>query len=190
MNLSLISNVLLILVVIGVIAVRQMTWRSVLGSRDWMLPGIAAAIGTALLLQSMNGSTPGIIDVVAFVVEAVIAVAIGVAMGLIARIRPIERAEAAPAVGGASARELARAAARYETRTGAWGLALWVVMIAVRVGLSFAFASFGSHLGASTGLILLMISANRAARVLVLHARVDTLHRAGSRGGSRRIMVS
>ena len=34
MNLSVLSNVLLILLAVGVIAVRQMTWRPVLGGRD------------------------------------------------------------------------------------------------------------------------------------------------------------
>ncbi len=48
MNLSVLSNVLLILLAVGIIAVRQMTWRPVLGGRDWMFPGgIAAVAGSA-----------------------------------------------------------------------------------------------------------------------------------------------
>ncbi|MBS1905811.1 MAG: hypothetical protein JST33_04415 [Actinobacteria bacterium] len=191
MNLSVLSNVLLILIAVGVIAVRQMSWRPVLGGRDWMLPGLAAVVGAVLLLQSLNGRALGVIDVVAFVVEVVIAVGVGVGMGAIAHIRPIARpAGYAPATAGLSAKAVAQATAQFETRTGPWGLALWVVLIGVRVCLSFAFESLGSHLGISGGLILLVLAANRAARILVLHSRVETQRRTQTRGGSARIMVS
>ena len=196
MNLTMISNVLLILLAVAVIAVRQMTWRPVLGSRDWMFPGIAVVVGAVLLMQSLDGRVLGLIDVVAFVVEVVIALVIGAAMGAIAHIRPISRpAGYAPDTTGLSAKEAALATAALETRTSAWGLALWVVLIGVRVGLAFAFESLGSHLGVSTGLILLVLAANRAARILVLHNRVarraqQELRGTGAQGGSARIMVS
>ncbi|GAA4479782.1 hypothetical protein [Microbacterium panaciterrae] len=195
MNLSLLSNVLLVLLAVGWIAVRQMTWRPVLGARDWMFPGLAAVVGAVLLMRSPNGQPIGLIDVVAFVVEVVIAVAIGIGMGAIAHFRAIPRpAGYAPATAGLSARAAAQAAAEFETRTGPWGLALLVVLIGVRVGLSFAFELLGSHLGISGGLILLMLAANRAARIFVLHNR--TLARAAAprgtepRDASARIMVS
>ena len=191
MNLSIVSNVLLILVAVGVIAVRQMTWRPVLGARDWSFPAVAAILGVALLLQSLNGHGLGVIDVVAFVVEMVIALVVGAAMGAIAHIRRIARpAGAAQVTAGLSARTAAVAAAEFETRTSPWGLALWVVLIGVRVGLTFAFESFGSHLGISGGLILLVLAANRAARILVLHHRVEGLRRSTAQDASARIMVS
>lgn len=191
MNLSVLSNILLILLAVGIIAVRQMTWRPVLGGRDWMFPGIAAVAGSAFLLQSLNGRSLGVIDVVAFVVEVVIALGVGLAMGAIAHIRPIARPAGYVAdTTGLSAKAAAKALAEFETRTGPWGLALWVVLIGVRVGLTFAFESLGSHLGVSTGLILLVLAANRAARTLVLHGRVDGLRRAGTRGAGARMMVS
>lgn len=191
MNLSIVSNVLLILVAVGVIAVRQMTWRPVLGARDWSFPAVAAILGVALLLQSLNGRGLGVIDVVAFVVEIVIAVVVGAAMGAIAHIRRIARPDGAvPVTAGMPAKAAARAAAEFETRTSPWGLALWVVLIGVRVGLTFAFESFGSHLGISGGLILLVLAANRAARTLVLHHRVEGLRRGTAQDASARIMVS
>lgn len=191
MNLSLLSNILLILVAVGVIAVRQMTWRPVLGGRDWMFPGLAAVVGAALLLQSLSGRALGVIDVVAFLVEVVIALGVGLGMGAIAHIRAIARpAGYAPDASGLSGKSAARALAEFETRTGAWGLALWIVLIGVRVGLTFAFESLGSHLGVSTGMILLVLAANRAARTLVLHNRVEGLRRTHTQGGSARIMVS
>ena len=191
MNLSMLSNVLLILLAVGVIAVRQMTWRPVLGGRDWTFPALAAVIGAILLLQSLDGRALGLIDVVAFVVEMVIALAVGVGMGAIAHIRPIARqAGYAPVTAGMSAKAAAQASAEFETRTGPWGLGLWVVLLAVRVGLTFGFESLGSHIGISTGLILLVLAANRTARILVLHNRVDALRRADARSGSARMMVS
>jgi len=191
MNLSLLSNVLLILLAVGVIAVRQMTWRPVLGGRDWMFPGLAAVVGAALLLQSLNGRALGVIDVVAFLVEVAIALGVGLGMGAIAHIRPIARPTGYAAdASGLSGKAAARALAEFETRTGAWGLALWVVLIGVRVGLTFAFESLGSHLGVSTGMILLVLAANRAARTLVLHNRAEGLRRTGAQSASARIMVS
>ncbi|MBS1697224.1 MAG: hypothetical protein JST25_02335 [Actinobacteria bacterium] len=196
MNLSALSNVLLILLVVGVIAVRQMTWRPVRGSRDWLLPGLAAVIGLALLLPSLDGRALGPIDLVAFVIELAIAIALGVWMGVIAHIRPLEsRAGRAPEPAGRPLRA-AQAVAAFETRTGAWGLALWLVLIGVRVALTFVFESLGSHLGVSTGLILVMLAANRAVRIVVLHHRVLRQpqqregHGGSGRSGSRRIMVS
>ena len=53
------------------------------------------------------------------------------------------------------------------------GLVLWVVLIAVRVGMDALAGMAGSHLAASTGVILLMVAANRIARVGVI------LYRAG-----------
>lgn len=193
MNLSVVSNILLVLIAVGWIAVRQMSWRPVLGGRDWLFPGLAAVVGVALLLQSLNGRALGVIDVVAFVVELAIAVGLGIGMGVIARIRPIARPSGyVPVTTGLSAKAAAQAAAVFESRTGPWGLALWFVLIGVRVGLTFAFESLGSHLGVSTGLILLMLAANRAARILVLHNRMlRQTHGSGLRGGgSARIMVS
>jgi hypothetical protein len=191
MNLSIVSNVLLILVAVGVIAVRQMTWRPVLGGRDWTFPGLAAVVGAALLLQSLNGRALGVIDVVAFLVEVAIALGVGLGMGAIAHIRPIARPAGYAADASAlSGKAAARALAEFETRTGPWGLALWIVLIGVRVGLTFAFESLGSHLGVSTGMILLVLAANRAARILVLHNRVEGLRRTGAQGASARIMVS
>ena len=190
MNLSALSNILLILVVIGVVAVRQMAWRPVLGARDWSFPVIAAVLGAVLLLQSLDGNSLGIIDVVAFVVEPVISLGVGAAMGAIAHIRRIARAAGAPVPAGRTAKDVARAAAEFETRTGPTGLVLWIVLIAVRVGLTFAFQGLGSHLGISTGLILLVLAANRAARMLVIHTRVDRLRRVRAQSGSARMMVS
>lgn len=190
MNLSMLSNILLILLAVGWIAVRQMTWRPVRGSRDWTFPALAAVIGVALLMQSLDGHALGLIDVVAFVVEVMIALGVGAGMGAIAHIRRIARpAGSAPVGVSPSARAAAQAAAEFETRTGPWGLALWVVLIGVRVGLTFAFESLGSHLGVSAGLILLVLGANRAARVLVLHNRVEGLRRTAARDASARIMV-
>ena len=57
--------------------------------------------------------------------------------------------------------------------TGALGLVLWVVVIVVRLGIDVLAGMAGAHLAASTGVILLMFAANRAARAAVFASRLD-----------------
>jgi len=61
----------------------------------------------------------------------------------------------------------------YESRTGVFGLVLWVAVIVVRVGVDVLAAQAGSHLVAATGIILLVFAANRLARTAVFAARLD-----------------
>ena len=62
-----------------------------------------------------------------------------------------------------------------ESRTGWWGLALWVLVIVIRVGIDVLAAQAGSHLAASTGIIVLLVAANRAARTAVFAYRLDRM---------------
>jgi hypothetical protein len=52
-------------------------------------------------------------------------------------------------------------------------LALWIVMILVRIGIDVVATDLGSVLATTTGVILVMIAANRVARVGVLFARLQ-----------------
>jgi hypothetical protein len=61
-----------------------------------------------------------------------------------------------------------------ESRTGGLGAALWVILIAARIGIELLTAHyFPSALLASTGTILLVVAANRAARALVVAIRME-----------------
>ncbi|MEO7014990.1 MAG: hypothetical protein ABI130_12550 [Leifsonia sp.] len=164
MTIQTIGNVLLILVLIGWIGYRQMTWRPVSISRMWRLPAVMGLVGAILLMQTVKPTTLTTLDVSVLAVELVISLAIGAWMGAIAQFRALPE----PIDLGRD-----RGLAQYESRTGAWGLALWVLVIAVRTGIDVIAGMAGSHLAASTGVILLMLAANRAARTVVFASRLD-----------------
>ncbi|HEV7186194.1 MAG TPA: hypothetical protein VGN33_17010 [Leifsonia sp.] len=164
MNIQTIGNVLLILVLIGWIGYRQMAWLPVSISRMWRLPALMGLVGAILLMQTVKPTTLTTLDVSVLAVELVISLAIGAWMGAIAQFRALPE----PIDLGQD-----RGLAHYESRTGAWGLALWVLVIAVRAGIDIIAGMAGSHLAASTGVILLMLAANRAARTVVFASRLD-----------------
>ncbi len=62
-------------------------------------------------------------------------------------------------------------------------MVLWVVMIGVRVGIDIWATRSGAALAASTGIILLVLAANRLSRTAVFAARVAKLDAALTPGG-------
>jgi hypothetical protein len=172
MNLQLIGNVLIGILLIGWIGYRQTTWRPVALSRMWRMPVIMAVVGAVLLVQShtvVNG-----IDIAVLVIELVISLGVGAWMGAIARFRRLDPPKPVGKDG---------AMALYESRTGWWGLALWLVVIAVRVLIDVYAVHLGAHAATTTGVIVLLLAANRVSRVAVFAARLDR-HRAASIGSA------
>jgi hypothetical protein len=165
MTLQLLANILLIAVLICWIGYRQLTWRPVAVAQLWRFPAVLGVVGLALLAQTAHPSTVTVLDLGVLAVELVISLAIGAWMGAIARFRPLET----PVRTGRDGRFVAA----YESQTGALGLVLWVVVIVVRLGIDVLAGMAGSHLAASTGVILLMFAANRAARAAVFASRLD-----------------
>jgi hypothetical protein len=165
MTLQTLGNAILILVLIGWIGVRQMTWRPVVVSRMWRTPMILAVVGAVLLVQQVKPATITPLDIAVLAGELVLSLGVGAWMGRIAHVRPF----AQPVAAGRDGRDVAL----YESRTGAWGLALWLLVVAVRVGVDVVAAHAGSHLAMATGVILLVFAANRVARTAVFAARLD-----------------
>ena len=165
MTLQTLGNAILILVLIGWIGVRQMTWRPVVVSRMWRTPVILAVVGAVLLVQQVKPATITPLDIAVLAGELVISLGLGAWMGRIAHFRRYPQ----PVPAGRDGRDLAV----YESRTSAWGLALWLLVVAVRVGVDVLAAQAGSHLAAATGVILLVFAANRIARTAVFAARLD-----------------
>jgi hypothetical protein len=95
-----------------------------------------------------------VIDGVILGLSAVFALVSGALMGRLARFRP---APADPR--------------RTESRTGWAGVGIWVVLVALRVGLDVAGHRMGSDVAVSTGSILLVLALNRVASALVVSAR-------------------
>ncbi|WP_345761956.1 hypothetical protein [Diaminobutyricibacter sp. McL0608] len=164
MTLQTIGNALLIVVIIGWIGFRQLTWRPVSISSMWRLPAIMAVVGVVLLVQTTDATHLTALDIAVLLVEIAISLGIGAWMGSIAVFRPLASPITDP-----------QRPASVESRTGWWGLALWVLVIVIRVGIDVLAAQAGSHLAASTGILVLLVAANRAARTAVFAYRLDRM---------------
>lgn len=159
MNVTSVLDILLVVLLIGWLGYRQSTWRPVVPSRLWRTPVVLAVIGVFSLV---HGAAFGPMDLGVLVIELVLSLGVGAWMGALAHFRLGEQ----PADG---------AAARIESRTGWWGMALWIVLVAARVGIHVAAASMGAAAATGTGVILLVFAANRAARSAVVSARLARL---------------
>ncbi|MDR6971519.1 hypothetical protein [Leifsonia shinshuensis] len=165
MTVQTLGNAILILLLIGWVGYRQLTWRPVVVSRMWRGPAVFAVVGAVLLVQQAHPATITALDLAVISGEIVLSLAIGAWMGAIARFRRLPE----PVVAGKNPTDIAV----YESRTGVLGLVLWVAVIAVRVVIDVLASQAGAHLVASTGIILLVFAANRAARTAVFAARLD-----------------
>jgi hypothetical protein len=159
MDIQIIGNVLLALVILAVVAYRQTTWRPAVPGALMRAPLIIGVVGVFLLVQQRTVLTG--LDAAVLVVELVISLGIGAWMGAIAHFRRIPAAAGAPV--------------SYETRTGWWGLVLWIAVIAVRVGFDVVATGLGAHAATTTGVIVLLLAANRFARAGMIGLRVDRL---------------
>ncbi len=142
---------------------RQTTWRAV-SARLWTLPAVLGAVGL-LSLSSVVAARPTALDLVVVTSELVVSGGGGAVCGAMTSFRTIDPA-AAPAP-GVTARRRARASA----------LALWIALIVARLVTGTLAGAAGAHLATSAGVILLLLAANRAARVLVVTTRAGRLAR-------------
>lgn len=148
---------------------RQLRWTPVIPSRMWRMPAILAAIGLYTITKS-GVSTVTAADVAILTASAVAAVGTGALMGVIARFRPISDQSLRAVL---AARRAPDVLPTTESRTGWVGIALWVVLIAIRIGLDLLAHGLGAELAASTGVILVTIALNRGVRILVFSRRHD-----------------
>ena len=153
MSLQLLTGVLLGLLLVGLLMARQLRWRTFDPSRVFRLPVVLGAIGLIDLVRH-PGATVSAVDAAFLLLELVLAAAVGAAMGRLTVFR------ADPGVAG-----------RLQSRTGRPGAALWLVLIAVRVGVDLLAEQFGSHLLAATGVILVVIAVSRAVSATVARVR-------------------
>lgn len=157
MSVQLLTNIVIGLALVGYLAWKQSTWQFLDPARIWRGPVVMAGIGIVVLAQSAATIDPQ--DVVFLGIEALLSVGIGLAMGSRTRFRTVSTPDA-------KGRTL-------QSRTGWIGAALWVALIVVRIGLDVVGAHLGAHLLTSTGVILLMLAVNRAARALVVDQRLQ-----------------
>lgn len=167
MNAQLLLNAVVIVVLIGFVAYRQLTWRIVDPARMIRLPLALAIVGVVTMAGATKGGGLHASDVGILAVELVLSLVLGSLMGLLARFRPIG-GQVAPTRHdrGRGGREPS-----LESRTGWLGVALWVVFIGIRIGVDLWAVHAGSVLASSTGVILIMVAANRLARTGVIAYR-------------------
>lgn len=138
----------LIAVAVGILIVRQFQWRSAEARRMLLMPLLVIAVGLVCLGFEIHGLQRADWLLVG---ELVLVAGTGAAMGRVTRFR--------------------RADGLQYRLTGA-GIALWAVLLAIRIG-SFALASvLGARLLDATGLILVSFGVNRLAASLVVRHRI------------------
>lgn len=173
-ELKLVADILLVLALVVWVGYRQTTWTAVDPTKMWKMPLILAGVGVLTLAQAGDQGILHVsgLDASLLVVELIVSVGIGALMGLLSDFRPMPEANRKKREQRASGKgRTAVGSIRLETRTGWVGILLWVALIAVRVGLGVVAARSGAELTSSAGVIMLVIAANRAARIGVILAR-------------------
>jgi hypothetical protein len=174
MNITTVADILIALAVVCWIIYRQFTWQLASPSRLWRMPAIIAIVGVVMLAQTPSLTAVKPVDLLILVGELVLALGLGAVMGTLAWFRTRPQRESDVRQRGGVSGVFDPSISVTETRTGALGAALWIVLIAVRVGIALLTAHyFPSALLASTGTILLIVAANRAARALVITMRME-----------------
>jgi hypothetical protein len=162
-------DIVLGIALLGWIGYRQLTWTAVAPERMWRMPALLAIIGVVTLFQSGTGDRISAGDLGVLAIETLISIGLGAVMGLMAHFRPI--GERTLAAFHATDRGRSLSAPAIETRTGWTGMALWLVLIATRVGGEVYAHLAHSTLLMSTGVILLTVALNRAIRIVVITQR-------------------
>jgi len=147
-------NIVIGLGLVGLLMYRQLRWRAFDPARAIRLPAILAGVGVILLARA-GITTISTVDITFLLIELALSVGVGAAMGRLTHFR-----------------ETGTAPRTLEARSGAWGASLWIVLIALRVGLDFLAGSLGGHLITQTGIILVLLGVSRATSALVVRSRM------------------
>ncbi|MGV9677677.1 hypothetical protein ACWDSJ_20575 [Nocardia sp. NPDC003482] len=150
---SMIIEGVAIVAVLVWIAVRQTRWRELAAGRMWRTPLVIGGVGLVELNGEIAHETIDAVTVALLAVSAALSLAVGVAMGMLSRIREFD--------------------GRVWARTGRAGSALWFALLAVRVGVDVWAHAIGARLVTSVAVILVMLALNRVGRTLVLLRRAE-----------------
>jgi hypothetical protein len=174
MTITNLTDILIALALIGWIIYKQLTWQLVNPSKLWRMPIIVTIVGIVMLAQTKSLATVTPQAAAILIGELAISVGLGAVMGSLAGFRT--RPQRAGDLDKRDARSgtFNPAVTVVESRTGGLGAALWVVLLLVRVGIELLVTHYyPSALLTSTGTILLVLAANRAARALVVTTRMQ-----------------
>jgi hypothetical protein len=172
MNSSTLTEIATGVVLLVWISYRQLTWTPVVPQRMWRMPAILTIIGVVLLIQENAFAHVTSMDLAVLAIEVVISVGLGAVMGVLAHFRPMSD-DTRRAYAARNAARVQGVLPALETRNGWFGMALWLVLIATRIGGEFLAHATNSTLLTSTGIILLTVGLNRAVRILVITQRAE-----------------
>jgi hypothetical protein len=150
MPLQPILDVVMALVLVTLLAWRQLRWRRFDPDRALRLPIVLGGAGLVVLWR--GGGTVTTLDLAFLLLELVVSIGVGLAMGSLLRFRPGPEGE-------------------LEVRAGWIGAALWLVLLAARIGLDIVASAEGAPLLASVGVVLVMIGVTRAVSAVVARGR-------------------
>ncbi|MFC9432880.1 hypothetical protein [Nocardia sp. NPDC057030] len=145
----------LALAILGWIVYRQNQWRPFDPARMWRGPLMLGVVGVLLLGSADKAPAVHTVDIALLVFEGVLGLAVGALMGKLSK--------------------FARQDGQLMVRTGALASALWVVLIAVRVGVDVVAVGIGAQAAVSAGAIIVLLAVNRLGRMLVIAARAERL---------------
>ena len=115
---------------------------------------VVGAIGVRQRLSGKQHPAVTTTDLGLLAIELVLSLGVGALMGRLAVFRadPADRAV-------------------LQARTGWAGVSLWIVLIAVRIGLDLTAHALGASFVASTGVVLILLAVTRGTSALVTRAR-------------------
>lgn len=146
-----------LLITAGIIALiaRQFFWRAADPSRLLRLPLFIIGIGVAWAFwEVVNGEPLTLFALAIATTEAVLVFATGSVMGLMARLRERD---------GAFSYRLA----------SSWGILLWGVFLAIRIGSFVLAGKVGAHLLDTTGMVMVSFGTNRLASSMIVKHRIE-----------------
>ncbi|MGW4249241.1 hypothetical protein [Nocardia sp. NPDC004722] len=147
---------LVAVLVIGWIMYRQTRWQVLDQSKLWRGPIVLGVVGVLQMKSVLANGAPSVLAVTLLALSAVLALAVGLVMGQLSQVRS--------------------GAAGLEARTGWTGSLLWLVLLAVRIGVDVVARANGAAVVTSVGAILLVVAVNRAGRAVVLARRAEQAH--------------
>ncbi|MFI6042126.1 hypothetical protein ACIA8C_10860 [Nocardia sp. NPDC051321] len=145
----------LVIAILGWIIYRQNQWRPFDPARMWRGPLVLGIVGVVMLASADNAPAIHTVDIALLVFEAVLGLAVGALMGALSK--------------------FVRQDGQLMVRTGAFASALWVVLIAARIGVDVIAVDIGAKAAVSAGAIIVLLAVNRLGRVLVISARAERL---------------
>ncbi|WP_191093754.1 DUF1453 family protein [Nocardia colli] len=145
----------LAIAILGWIIYRQNQWRPFDPARMWRGPLVLGIVGVLLFTSADNAPALHTVDIALLVFEGVLGLAVGALMGVLSK--------------------FARTDGQLMVRTGAFASALWVVLIAVRIGIDVVAVNIGAQAAVSAGAIIVLLAVNRLGRMLVISARAERL---------------